>query len=304
MTGASELLFPFAKPLQNKGRDMQIGTLDDLFSLEGKIAAITAGGGVLCGAIARGYLAAGATVYLLDINEEKAAAQAGLLKESVADADVVPLKCDVVDRKQLDAVREKIIKRSGRIDILINGAGGNNPKATTHLSEGADFFGLAGDEFQKTIDLNFMGTVMCSQVFGRVMVDQTSGCIVNISSMSGIAPLTNIPAYSAAKAAVINFTKWLAVDMAQNFSTRIRVNSIAPGFFHTEQNHFLLYNETHGKLELTQRGERIIQSTPQGRFGNPEDLVGAAIWLASNSAAFVTGTVLYVDGGFSAYSGV
>lgn len=278
--------------------------LEEMFSLKEKVAAITGGGGILCGAIARGYLAAGATVYLLDVDVSKASTKAEMLRKEHPGSNVLPIKCDVIDRECIEEAREGILKHSGKIDILVNGAGGNNPSATTKPGEGVSFFDLPAEGFRKTIDLNFMGTVMCSQVFGRAMADRASGCIINISSMSGITPLTRIPAYSAAKAAVINFTRWLAVDVAENFSTDIRVNSIAPGFFHTAQNHFLLYSEVDDKLELTERGEQIIRATPQARFGYPEDLVGAAIWLASDSASFVTGTVICIDGGFSAYSGV
>ena len=272
------------------------------FSLREKIAVITGGGGILCGEIARGYLNAGATVHLLDLDESKAAAKAESLGKQVPGSEVFPVQCDVLDRASIDAALKKIMSQSGQIDILVNGAGGNHPKATT--SEDVSFFGLEEEGFRKTLDLNLMGTVICSQVFGRVMADQGAGCIINISSMSGITPLTRIPAYSAAKAAVISFTQWLAVDLARNFSTAIRVNSIAPGFFHTEQNHFLLYGEGGGESKLTERGEKIISATPMGRFGEAEDLIGAAVWLASDSASFVTGTTICVDGGFSAFSGV
>jgi NAD(P)-dependent dehydrogenase (short-subunit alcohol dehydrogenase family) len=275
-----------------------------LFSLDGKVAALTGGGGVLCGAIAAGYAAAGASVYLLDISDEQTQREADRLKKETGRRDVVALHCDVLDRASIEKVCGEIGARSGRIDVLVNGAGGNHPAATTKPDEGVTFADLPEEAFRRVFDLNMMGTVLCSQVFGRAMADQGSGSIINIASMSGITPLTRIPAYSAAKAAVINFTRWLAVDLAQNFSPRIRVNAIAPGFFDTAQNHFLLYEDRGGEEVLTARGKAIVAATPQGTFGRPEDLVGAATWLASDAAAFVTGAVIAIDGGFSAFSGV
>jgi len=277
---------------------------EEMFSLKGKVAALTGGAGVLCGAIAEGYARAGATVYLLDINEEQARAQAEKLRKATRAKEIIPLHCDVLDKAGIEKARDEIIRRSGRIDILVNGAGGNHPSATTKPDEGITFADLPEEAFRRVFDLNFIGTVLCSQVFGRAMADQGSGSIINIASMSGITPLTRIPAYSAAKAAVINFSRWLAVDLAQNFSPKIRVNAIAPGFFDTPQNHFLLYREQDGKEVLTERGKAIVAATPQGAFGKPQDLVGAATWLASDSAAFVTGAVICIDGGFSAFSGV
>jgi NAD(P)-dependent dehydrogenase (short-subunit alcohol dehydrogenase family) len=276
----------------------------NLFSLDGKVALLTGGGGVLCGAIARGYALAGAHVYLLDINDEQTKAQAARLRKETGKDDVVPLHCDVLDRASIETALGEVVARSGRVDVLVNGAGGNHPDATTKPEQGVTFADLPAEAFRRVFDLNLIGTVLCSQVFGRAMAGQGSGCIINISSMSGLTPLTRIPAYSAAKAAVINFTQWLAVDLARNHSTRIRVNTIAPGFFHTAQNHFLLYTEKGGKEELSERGKAIIAATPQATFGTPDDLVGAAVWLASDSAAFVTGAVIAVDGGFSAFSGV
>jgi NAD(P)-dependent dehydrogenase (short-subunit alcohol dehydrogenase family) len=186
------------------------------------------------------------------------------------------------------------------VDILVNGAGGNKKQATT--SPDLSFFDLPPDAIRWVFDLNFLGTLLPSQVFGQPMAEQGAGCILNVSSMNAFRPLTRIPAYSAAKAAVSNFTQWLAVHMAQEYSSRIRVNAIAPGFFLTEQNRFLLTEETTGNL--TPRGRTIIEHTPMGRFGAPEDLVGTVVWLLSPAAAFVTGVVVPVDGGFSANSGV
>ncbi len=276
----------------------------DTFSLAGKAAALTGGGGVLCGAIAAGYARAGASVFLLDIDEERTRQQAERLRAEAGSENITPLRCDVLDRASIEAALGEIVERAGRVDILVNGAGGNHPKATTNPAEGVTFADLPEDAFRRVFDLNLMGTVLCSQVFGKAMAEQGAGCIVNIASMAGMTPLTRIPAYSAAKAAVINFTQWLAVDMAQNASPKIRINAIAPGFFDTAQNHFLLFAEKGGKEVLTDRGKTIIGATPQGVFGKPEDLVGVAIWLASDSAAFVTGAVIPVDGGFSAFAGV
>jgi NAD(P)-dependent dehydrogenase (short-subunit alcohol dehydrogenase family) len=276
----------------------------DIFSLAGRVAALTGGGGVLCGAIAAGYARAGTSVFLLDIDEARTRDQAERLCAETGSKSIEPLHCDVLDRASIEAVLGEIVGRAGRIDILVNGAGGNHPKATTNPADGVTFADLPEDAFRRVFELNLMGTVLCSQVFGKTMAEQAAGCIINIASMAGITPLTRVPAYSAAKAAVISFTQWLAVDLAQNASPKIRVNAIAPGFFDTAQNHFLLYAEKGGEEQLTDRGKTIIAATPQGAFGEPEDLVGAAIWLASDSAAFVTGAVIPIDGGFSAFSGV
>jgi NAD(P)-dependent dehydrogenase (short-subunit alcohol dehydrogenase family) len=193
-----------------------------------------------------------------------------------------------------------ILDKHGRIDVLINGAGGNKKQATTSPEQ--SFFDLPADAVRWVFDLNCLGTVLPSQVFGKLMADRGEGVILNISSMNAFRPLTNVMAYSAAKAAVSNFTQWLAVHMAQNYSPRIRVNALAPGFFLTEQNRFLLTLESSG--ELTPRGRSIIAHTPMSRFGTPEDLIGAVIWLVSPASAFVTGAVVPVDGGFAAFSGV
>ena len=199
-------------------------------------------------------------------------------------------------QKAIDTVLEKF----GRVDILINGAGGNKKEATTGPDK--EFFDLPPDAVRWVFDLNFIGTFLPSQVVGRQMAQQKEGIIVNISSMNAFCPLTKIPAYSAAKAAVSNFTQWLAVHMSQNYSKDIRVNAIAPGFFCTTQNRFLLYDEKTG--ELTPRGQQIVDHTPMGRFGDPEDLISTLLWLISPGSRFVHGTVIPVDGGFSAYSGV
>jgi NAD(P)-dependent dehydrogenase (short-subunit alcohol dehydrogenase family) len=195
---------------------------------------------------------------------------------------------------------QRVTEAFEHVDILINGAGGNKAEATT--SEELSFFDLPADAIRWVFDLNFMGTLLPSQVFGRYMVKQGSGCIINISSMAAFRPLTRTVAYSPAKAAVSNFTQWLAVHISQNYSDKIRVNAIAPGFFLTEQNRFLLVDERTG--ELTERGQAIIDHTPIGGFGDPQDLIGAVLWLLSDGARFVHGTVIPIDGGFSAFSGV
>ena len=267
------------------------------FDLSGKVAVITGGGGVLCSAIAEGLAVEGVRCVLLDIVEDRA--REALERVKRAGSDGLALKASVLDRGDLERAAEDTLQAFGRVDFLINGAGGNHPKATT--SKEAPFFDLPEDAVRFVFDLNFMGTFLASQVFGRVMAERKEGVILNIASMNAIRPLTRIPAYSAAKAAVANFTQWLAVHMAQEYSPNIRVVSIAPGFFLTEQNRFLLLDE---RGELTERGKQIIAHTPMGRFGAPEDLIGAVVWLLSPAASFVTGVVIPIDGGFSAYSGV
>jgi len=263
----------------------------------GKVAVITGGGGVLCSTIAEGLAREGVRCVLLDLAEDKA--QAALERVRQVGSDGLAIKTNVLSRQDLESALEETLKAFGRVDFLINGAGGNHPKATT--SKEAPFFDLPEDAVRFVFDLNFMGTFLASQVFGRAMAEKEEGVILNIASMNAIRPLTRIPAYSAAKAAVANFTQWLAVHMAQEYSPNIRVVAIAPGFFLTEQNRFLLVDE---KGELTPRGKQILDHTPMGRFGAPEDLIGAVLWLLSPSASFVTGVVIPIDGGFSAYSGV
>ncbi|HIC95365.1 TPA: SDR family oxidoreductase [Candidatus Bipolaricaulota bacterium] len=266
------------------------------FELEGKVAVITGGAGVLCGTMAHALADQGVKLALLDIVEEPLEKLRCELREK---SDCLALKASVLSRAELEAAAEQILDRFGRVDILINCAGGNKPEATT--SEEREFFDLPEEAVRFVFDLNFLGTFLACQVFGRVMARQGEGVILNISSMNALRPLTRIPAYSAAKAAVTNFTQWLAVHMAQNYSPKIRVNAIAPGFFITAQNRYLLLDE---KGELTPRGKQIIEHTPMGRFGEPEDLVGTVLWLVSPMSAFVSGTVIPIDGGFSAYSGV
>jgi NAD(P)-dependent dehydrogenase (short-subunit alcohol dehydrogenase family) len=272
--------------------------LDSLFSLQGKVAVVTGGGGVLCGAICRGLAKAGAKVAVLDLMEP--AAQRVAQELTAGGGEAMAAKADVLSKESMEAARDAVLARFGRVDILINGAGGNKPQATT--SPTLSFFDLPQDAFQWVFNLNFIGTLVPCQVFGKLMAAQGSGDILNISSMNAFRPLTRIPAYSAAKAAVSNFTQWLAVHLSQEYSTKIRVNAIAPGFFLTDQNRFLLTDKE--TSDLTARGNTIIGHTPMARFGDPEDLVGAVLWLLSPSAGFVHGVVVPIDGGFSAFSGV
>jgi NAD(P)-dependent dehydrogenase (short-subunit alcohol dehydrogenase family) len=268
------------------------------FDIKGKVIVITGAGGVLCGTMARALAKAGAKVAALDLVESAAQKVAGEIKEGKGRA--IAVKCDVLDKKSLETAKEKINRELGKIDILVNGAGGNKKEATT--SADLSFFDLPSDAIRFVFDLNFLGTLLPTQVFGKDMAEVGAGVILNISSMNAFRPLTRIPAYSAAKAAVSNFTQWLAVHICQNYSKDIRVNAIAPGFFLTEQNRFLLTDQKTG--ELTARGKTIIDHTPMGRFGQPNDLIGTVLWLLSDAAKFVTGVVVPVDGGFSAFSGV
>ena len=271
---------------------------DSLFSVEGKCVAVTGGAGVLCGTMARALAVRGAKVAVLDFNLEGAEAMCAEIRS--AGGQAVAVKVDVLNREQVRAAFDETVARLGRIDVLINGAGGNKKEATCVPPESL-FFDLDIDAVRWVFDLNCAGTILPSQVFGRHMADRGDGVIINISSMNAFTPLTRIAAYSAAKAAVSNFTAWLAVYMAQNHSTKIRVNAIAPGFFLTEQNRFLLQNEDGSP---TARGGQIIDHTPMGRYGDADELVGTLVWLISDAAKFVTGTVVAVDGGFNAFSGV
>jgi NAD(P)-dependent dehydrogenase (short-subunit alcohol dehydrogenase family) len=239
-----------------------------------------------------------AKVAVLDIKPEAAFAAVDDINNKGGQA--VAVKCNVLDRASVEEACLKVLESFGTVDILINGAGGNKKEATT--SPQLEFFDLPPDAVQWVFNLNFIGTLLPSQVFGKLFAQKKEGNIVNISSMNAFRPLTKIPAYSAAKAAVSNFTQWLAVHMSQNYSKKIRVNAVAPGFFLTEQNRFLLTDEKTGKL--TPRGETIIAHTPMGRFGQAEDLVGTVLWLLSPGAEFVHGVVVPVDGGFSAFGGV
>lgn len=274
------------------------------FDLSDKTAVVTGGAGVLCAAMCRALAAAGAKVAVLDLNAKAAEALAAEIcssgVESTPKGQAIGVTCNVLDKASLEAAAQSVLEKFGRADILVNGAGGNKPAATTNPEQ--SFFDLPADALRWVFELNLMGTILPSQVFGKLMAEQNSGVILNISSMNAFRPLTRIAAYSAAKAGVSNFTQWLAVHMAQEYSPEIRVNALAPGFFLTEQNRFLLTDKTTG--DLTPRGQSIISHTPMGRFGAPDDLLGALFWLVSPASAFVTGIVVPVDGGFSAFSGV
>lgn len=269
----------------------------NLFTIKEKRIAITGGAGVLCGHMAAALAARGASVAILDYHLEKAQKVTGDIND--AGGTAIPVECDVLEKQAIEAACATCIDEFGGIDILINGAGGNHPGATCKPPD--TFFGLDEEAIRRVFELNCMGTMLPSQTFGAHMAERGSGNIINISSMNAFRPLTRISAYSAAKAAISNFTQWLSTYMCQNHSPDIRVNAIAPGFFLTEQNRFLLTNEDGS---MTDRGQQIIDHTPMGRYGNPEDLVGTLLWLVSDASAFVTGIVIPVDGGFSAYSGV
>jgi len=272
--------------------------MDKLFDLKDKVVAITGAGGVLCGTMARALADAGARVAVWDLIEPAAKKVADQIKSNAGSA--IAVQCDVLDKQSIQQAKDKTARELGEIDVLINGAGGNKKEATT--SDDLSFFDLPADAVRFVFDLNFIGTFITTQVVAKDMAQRGRGIILNVSSMASLSPLTKVMAYSAAKGAVNNFTQWLAVHLCQNYSKEIRVNAIAPGFFLTEQNRFLLTDEKTG--DLTARGEVIIEHTPMGRFGQPEDLLGTVMWLLSDAARFVTGIVVPVDGGFSAFSGV
>lgn len=271
----------------------------NLFSLKDKVALVTGGTGALGSAMCQGLAAAGAKVVILARTEAKTSDLARQISEQGGEA--VGMPGDVLDRASLQAASEQIISRFGRLDILVNGAGGNRPDATA-VAGVRPFFDLPEEALQWVFNLNLMGCLLPSQIFGAVLAQQGQGVILNISSMAAFQPLTRVVAYGAAKAAVNSFTQWLAVYMAQEFGPYIRVNAIAPGFYLGEQNRFLLIDKDTG--ELTPRGQQIIAHTPMGRFGQPDDLIGTLLWLVSDASRFVTGVIVPVDGGFSAYSGV
>lgn len=266
--------------------------------LSDEIIVLTGGAGVLCGTMAEALAARGASVAVLDIDEEAAEEKAKAIRS--AGGDALAVTSNVLDKEDLQHALRLIQESLGTPTVLINGAGGNKADATTGPDK--EFFDLPDDAVRDVFDLNFIGTFLPSQVFGKAMVEAGGGNIINVSSMNAFSPLTKIPAYSAAKAAVSNFTEWLAVHMSQNYDNKVRVNAIAPGFFLTKQNRFLLIDEDTG--DLTDRGATIINHTPMDRFGDPEDLIGTILWLLSDSSKFVHGIVVPIDGGFSAFSGV
>jgi NAD(P)-dependent dehydrogenase (short-subunit alcohol dehydrogenase family) len=277
------------------------------FNLENKVAIITGGAGIICSTMAKALAAQGVKTVILDLNKEAAIAVANEIEKEFK-VPSLGVSASVLDKTSLENARKEIHEKFGPIDILVNGAGGNSPAATTKVEkmQGTDnenleetFFGLQIEGFDKVFDLNFKGTLIPTMVFATDMVKKKSGVIINISSMNSYRPLTKIAAYSAAKAAINNFTQWLAVHFSK---TGIRVNAIAPGFLLTNQNRFLLIDEKTG--DLTARGKKIINGTPMERYCVPEELNGTLLYLASDLSKFVTGIVVPVDGGFSAYSGV
>lgn len=268
-----------------------------LFSLQERVAVITGGAGGLGSVMVRVLARAGAQVIILNRTLEKAEHLAKAVRQEGGKA--LALRCDVLRPEVLRTARQRIVETFGRVDILINAAEGNRPAATTAPDQ--SFFRLSPAAMKAVFDLNLFGTIYPCQVFGERMAEQGNGVILNITSMTALRPLTRVVAYSAAKAAVANFTAWLAVTMAREYSPAIRVNALAPGFFVTEQNRFLLVEENG---EPSPRGRDVLAHTPMGRFGEPEDLAGAVLFLVSDASRFVTGTVVTVDGGFSAFAGV
>lgn len=273
--------------------------LHAFYDFTGRTALITGGTGGLGAEIARALMGCHANVVILNRDQEKARKVIEGFPGN-AKGRALHVTGDVLDAESLRQAREIMIAEFGAVDILINAAGGNHPSATT--SKELSFFDLPLDAMQHVGDLNLLGTILPCQIFGRGMAERRDGVILNVSSMNAFRPLTRIPAYSASKAAVSNFTQWLAVHMAQNYSPRIRVNALAPGFFITDLNRFLLMDADTG--EPSARGKAVLDHTPMKRFGTPEDLLGATLWLISPAAAFVTGAVIPIDGGFSAFSGV
>lgn len=271
--------------------------IQDLFSLQNKTAVITGGTGVLGTSMAKALAKAGANVAIIGRRKEAGEAVAEEIRK--AGGKAIAVQADVLKQEDLNSAKEKIISTYSTIDILINAAGGNMPGAT--IPPDKTFFDLDPKAFQQVVDLNLLGTVLPSQIFGEVMAAKKTGVIINISSMSAFRPITRVVGYSAAKAAVSNFTGWLSIEMAKKYGAGIRVNAISPGFFITEQNRALLTN-TDGSL--TARGASVVQNTPFGRFGEPEELIGTLLWLCSNASKFVSGVDVPVDGGFNAFCGV
>ena len=267
------------------------------FDISGQVAVITGAGGIICGVMAREMAKKGAKVALLDLFVENAQKIADEI--NAAGGDAIAVKANVLDRASLEEARDTVVAKYGHIDILINGAGGNKKQAT--VSPELDFFHLDVDAFKWVFDLNVTGAVLTTMVFGELLAKQGSGNVINIASMATYHPLTNTVAYCGAKAAVANFTEWMATHFNQNYSKNIRVNAIAPGFLLTTQNRFLMQKEDGTP---TDRGQRVLNKTPMGRYGDPEEMAGPVIWLCSEAASFVNGAVIPVDGGFSAFWGI
>ena len=271
--------------------------LNSLFSLENKVAVVTGGTGVLGSSMVKALASAGAKVAI--IGRRKNVADDLAQKIQGEGGTAIGVSADVLDANQLTEARKVILEKFGSINILVNGAGGNMPGATIPTDK--TFLDLKLDDFRQVVDLNLTGSVLPTQILGEPIMAARSGCIINISSMAAYLPITRVVGYSAAKAAISNFTQWLAVEVAKKFGEGIRVNAIAPGFFLTEQNRTLLTTADGG---LTDRGKAVIGQTPFGRFGKPEELDSTLVWLCSDGARFVSGVVVAVDGGFSSYAGV
>ncbi|MDD3840660.1 MAG: SDR family oxidoreductase [Clostridia bacterium] len=267
------------------------------FNLANNTAVITGGAGILCSVMARELANKGVKVAILDLFEDKAQAIADEIIENGGMA--IACRADVLNRESLEKAKDYVVDKYGTIDILINGAGGNKKEATT--AEQLSFFDLDPEALKWVFDLNVMGAVLTTQVFGELFLESGKGCVINISSMAAYHPLTKTIAYSGAKAAVSNFTQWMAVHFNQNYSTDIRVNAIAPGFLLTQQNRFLMVDENGNP---TERGRKVLDKTPMSRYGKPEEIAGPVLWLCSDAASFVNGAVIPIDGGFSAYWGI
>ena len=270
----------------------------ELFDVSGRTAVITGGSGGLGSAIARGLADAGMKVAVLSRRGEMCERVAADIRS--AGGEAIGVSCDVSSRTSLEQAGETVAAEFGKVDVLVNGAGGSDPRAATD-SEHA-FFDLDTKALERVLDVNLTGTMRACQVFGRDMAKRGEGCIINIASLTSFRPLSRVSAYAAAKAGIVNFTQWLATHMAQEYSPRIRVNAIAPGFFLTELNRYLLIDAKTG--DLSPRGRAAVEHTPMGRMGTPDELVGTLLWLVSPASAFVTGVTVPVDGGFCAYAGV
>jgi NAD(P)-dependent dehydrogenase (short-subunit alcohol dehydrogenase family) len=268
------------------------------YGFENKIAVITGAGGVICGRIASTLAEEGVSVAIWDLSLEAARGKSDEIINSGGRA--LAVQCDVTSKEAVARALEQTLAEFGTVDILINGAGGSRKQTTT--SPELSFFDIDPADMESVMAINYMSAVVPSQAIGRVFAEKQSGVILNISSVAGISPLTRAISYSNGKAATNSFTQWLAVHMAKEYSPKIRVNALAPGFVLTEQNRFLLIDEETGNI--TQRGKNILKNVPAGRYGEPDEMLGAALWLVSDQAAFVTGAIIPVDGGFTAYCGV
>lgn len=268
------------------------------FNVKGEVAVVTGGAGLLCAEIAKGLASAGAKIAILDLMEDKAKSVAQQIEEEGGEA--IGVCVNVLEKQSIEKACARVLERFGTVDILLNGAGGNKTDATT--GENMSFFDMPEQALKWVFDLNLLGTILPTQVFGKVLAQKNQGCIINISSMAAYKPLTRTVAYSAAKAGVTNFTEWMATHFNLEYSKNIRVNAIAPGFLLTQQNEYLLIDRQTSKP--TERGAKIIAGTPMGRYGKPSELVGAVVFLCSPAASFINGAVIIIDGGFSAYSGV